>query len=406
MKLAYEAFDRSGKLVRGTIECSTREEASAQLHEKGLYVSQFHTDASHGDHAGTKTSLPSIKRLKGLSLVSRQLALLISTGTPVVEALGAIERQVADAQWRKVLGDVRSRVEDGTPLSEAMSFHPKMFDSVARSLVHAGEAGGTLEDMLRRLATLTRQQEKLIASVLGSLLYPAVLIVVSIGVLVLMLTFVLPKFTTMFETLDAPLPATTQFLLVISETMRSYWWAFPPLLILAGLGAWRLMGTTGGRQKIEWILLHGPIVGKIARALMVARLVRMLGVLLEAKVPLLEALALTQESIPSRHFKQLLARAETQVAEGESLSSSFARDPMISSSVAESMQNGERTGRLGSVLSSLGDFMDEDNEMIVRSLSSIIEPVILVGLGIMVGFVAISMFLPLFDLTTMTQGGG
>lgn len=406
MKLAYEAFDRSGKLVRGTIEASTREEASGKLHEKGLFVSQFHSGSEQGEGGSSKPSLPSIKRLKGLSQVSRQLALLISTGTPVVEALGAIERQVTDAQWRNVLVDVRSRVEDGTPLSEAMAFHPKMFDAVARSLVHAGEAGGALEEMLRRLATLTRQQEKLIASVMGSMLYPAVLIVVSVGVLILMLTFVLPKFATMFETLDAPLPATTQFLLVISDALRTYWWAVPPMLGLIGFIGWRLLGTSSGRRKVEWALLHGPIVGKIARSLMVARMVRMLGVLLEAKVPLLEALALTQESIPSRHFKKLLARAETQVSQGESLSGTFARDPMILSSVSESMQNGERTGRLGSVLSSLGDFLDEDNEMIVRSLSSIIEPVILIGLGVLVGFVAISMFLPLFDLTSMTQGGG
>lgn len=404
MKLAYDAFDRSGKLVRGTIECSSREDATAQLHDKGLYVSEFRS----GDGTaieGPRASMPSIKRLKGLSLVSRQLALLISTGTPIVESLRAIERQVIDPKWRAVLADVRGRVEDGTPLSEAMAAHPKSFDAVARSLVHAGEAGGTLEEMLRRLATLTRQQEKLVASVMGSMMYPAMLIVVAVGVLVLMLTYVLPKFTGMFETLDAPLPATTQFLLVLSNGLRFYWWAVPPALCLIGFIVWRLIGTHSGRRKIEWALLHGPLVGKIARSLMVARLVRMLGVLLEAKVPLLEALELTRESIPSRHFKALLSRAETEISQGESLSAAFARDPMIPSSVAESMSNGERTGRLGSVLSSLGDFMDEDNDLIVRSLSSIIEPVILIGLGILVGFVAISMFLPLFDLTTMTEGG-
>lgn len=404
MKLSYDAFDRSGKLVRGMIECSSREEAVAKLHEDGLYVSEFRTGGG-GHQSGPKASLPSIKRLKGLSLVSRQLALLISTGTPIVEALRAIERQVADPKWRAVLGDVRGRVEDGSPLSEAMGAHPKMFDAVARSLVHAGEAGGTLEEMLRRLAMLSRQQEKLVASVMGSMLYPAVLIVVSVGVLILMLTFVLPKFTTMFEALDAPLPATTQFLMVLSEGLRSYWWAVPPALAAMGIGAWRLMTTHSGRQKLEWALLHGPLVGKIAQSLMVARLVRMLGVLLEAKVPLLESLQLTRESIPSGHFKDLLSRAETDVSQGESLSSAFARDGFIPAAVAESMQNGERTGRLGSVLSSLGDFMDEDNELVVRSLSSIIEPVILIGLGVLVGFVAISMFLPLFDLTTMTQAG-
>jgi type II secretory pathway component PulF len=404
MKLSYEAFDRSGKLVRGVIECSSREEAAGKLHEEGLYVSEFRAGGV-AEESAPRSSLPSIKRLKGLSLVARQLALLISTGTPIVEALRAIERQVADPKWRVVLSDVRARVEDGSPLSEALAAHPKSFDAVARSLVHAGEAGGTLEEMLRRLATLTRQQEKLVATVMGSMLYPAVLIVVSVAVLVLMLTYVLPKFTSMFEALDAPLPATTQFLMVLSDGLRSYWWAVPPALVGLGFVAWQMLTTDGGRRKIEWALLHGPLVGKIARSLMVSRMVRMLGVLLEAKVPLLEALQLARESIPCRHFKNLLSRAETDISQGESLSTAFARDGFVPASVAESIQNGERTGRLGNVLASLGDFMDEDNELIVRSLSTIIEPVILIGLGILVGFVAISMFLPLFDLTTMTQQG-
>jgi type IV pilus assembly protein PilC len=404
MKLAYEAFDRAGKVVNGTIECATRDEATAKLHEQGLFVSQLSTDAKTAS-TGNGVSLPSIKRLKGLSLVSRQLALLISTGTPIVEALGAIERQVVDAKWQAVLADVRGRVEDGTPLSEALAVHPKMFDAVALSLVHAGETGGNLEQMLRRLATVTRQQEKLAASIMGSLLYPAVLIVVSVGVLILMLTYVLPKFTSMFDALDAPLPATTQFLLYLSNALRFYWWAFPPAFVAMGILVWKVIGTPQGRSRLEWALMRGPIVGKIARALMVARMVRMLGVLLEAKVPLLEALQLTQESMPSRHFKGLLARAETDISQGESLSGAFSRDGMVPASVSESISNGERTGKLSEVLTNLGDFMDEDNEMTVRSLSTIIEPVILIALGVLVGFVAISMFLPLFDLTTMTQGG-
>ncbi len=404
MKIAYEAFDRAGKVVNGTIECSTRDEATAKLHEQGLFVSSLTTDSGAGA-AAEKVSLPSIKRLKGLSLVSRQLALLISTGTPIVEALGTIERQVADVKWQAVLADVRGRVEDGTPLSEALAAHPKMFDAVALSLVHAGETGGNLEQMLRRLAAVTRQQEKLAASIMGSLLYPAVLVVVSAGVLILMLTYVLPKFTSMFDALDAPLPGTTQFLLYLSDALRSYWWAFPPAIAGIGFLGWKTIGTAKGRSRFEWFLLRGPIVGKISRALMVAKMVRMLGVLLEAKVPLLEALQLTQESMPSRHFKELLARAETDISQGESLSGAFSRDGMVPPSVSESINNGERTGKLSEVLTSLGDFMDEDNELTVRSLSTIIEPVILIALGVLVGFIAISMFLPLFDLTTMTQGG-
>ncbi|GAB4383745.1 MAG: type II secretion system F family protein [Phycisphaerales bacterium] len=402
MRLSFEAYDRSGRTVTGSIEASSMEEARAKLRQKGMFV----TELTAGAKAVVTTgfSMPSLKRLKGMSLLARQLSLLISTGTPLVDAMKAVERQTKDARWKSAVSDMRARVEDGAPLSEAMAAHPTLFSPVACSLVRAGETGGGLEHMLDRMARLARQQEKVSSAVLGSLLYPAVLTTISLIVLVLMLTFVLPRFATMFEALDAPLPATTRILLSIGESMRQYWWCVPLVMLAAGFGIFKLVTSPRGRLMLENAALDAPMIGKIFRSLLVSRIVRLLGVLLEAKVPLLEALHLTEQSIPSHRYAALLARASEQVARGESLSDTLADDPGIPDSIVESIANGERSGRLGSVLCSLAEFMDEDNEVLVKTLSSIIEPIILVGLGIVVGFVAISMFLPLFDLTTMTQG--
>lgn len=403
MKLSFQAYDRAGRTVSGSVEAGSEEEARAKLRQKGMYVTELTTGAAPvGARGGA--SLPSLKRLKGMSLLARQLSLLISTGTPLVEALGAIERQMRDQRWKSAVGDIRSRVEDGAPLSEAFAAHPTLFNPVACSLVRAGESSGGLEKMLDRMARLARQQEKVTSAILGSMLYPAVLLIVSVCVLVLMLTFVLPRFTTMFEALDAPLPATTEALLFIGQTMRAYWWAFPPALIGVGAVIYRTIRSPHGRAWLEQAMLDAPMIGRIVKSLLVARIIRLLGVLLDARVPLLEALQLTEQSVASSRYALLLSRAGEEVSRGEALSKVFATEPAMPPAIVESVANGERTGRLGAVLSSLAEFMDEDNEVLVKSISSIIEPVILVGLGVVVGFVAISMFLPLFDLTTMTQG--
>lgn len=403
MKYSFEAFERSGKVVRGTVEAGSEGEATEKLRVQGLFVSTLTDARASVRRAGARMS--SVKRLRALSMVTRQMSLLIATGTTVVEALRAVERQVKDAKVRATLSQVRTKVEEGAGLCEAMMAHPELFDPVSCSLIQAGESGGTMETMLDRLAGLARQQEKLVSSVIGAMVYPALLIVVSVAVLILMLTFVLPRFTDMFDALDAPLPATTQMLMSLSGVLRSYWFVIVPGLGVLGFGAWRFSQSDRGRAVVGRWALRLPVVGKIAISLIVARMVRLLGVLVDAKVPLLDALSLTRASVSSGHFAGLLDRASEAVSSGETLASAFERDELVPSSVSESIGNGERSGRLGAVLTSLAEFMDEDNDVVVRSLSSIIEPAILVVLGVVVGFVAISMFLPLFDLTTMTQGG-
>ncbi len=404
MKYVFEAFDRAGKVVRGSVEAGSESEATEKLRSQGMFVSSVQ-EYSAG-HARGKMRLPSVKRLRALAMVTRQMSLLIATGTTVVDALAAVERQVKDQKVRQTISAVRSRVEEGASLSEAMGAHPELFDTVSCSLIHAGETGGGMEGMLERLAGLARQQEKLVSSVIGSMVYPLLLIVVSVSVIVLMMTFVLPRFTEMFEALDAPLPATTQLLMTVSDFMRTYWMGIIPAIGIGGFVAWRAIGTDKGRERAEKVLLRMPGIGKIVISLVVARMVRLLGVLIEARVPLLEALELTRASVQSRHFCALLEGAAERVSQGETLSSAFEGDALVPVSVSESIGNGEKSGRLGNVMSSLAEFMDEDNEVVVRSLSSIVEPVILVVLGVVVGFVAISMFLPLFDLTSMTQQGG
>jgi len=331
---------------------------------------------------------------------------LVSTGTALASALEALERQTTDASWKHVISDVRSRVESGAQLSAAMAEHPQHFDAVARSLVAAGESAGNLPAMLDRLATLTRKQAHVRSAIIGAMVYPIVLVFVAVSVLVLLLTIVLPRFTELFKTLDTPLPPTTKLLMAASVFLRTYWWA---VLLLIGIVVFSLrlwLKSDNGKRTLDTIALHLPKFGALIRSFSTARIARLLGILLQGKVALTEALELTQLSCRNHHYAELMGEALSKVTKGDTLASAFAKPLLISPSVHESIVSGERSGQLGTLLTTIADFMDETNEVTIRSLTSILEPLILIVLGVLVGFVALSMFIPLFDLTAATRGGG
>ncbi len=427
MKFRYRAFDLKGRQLEDVLDAATLGEAEEQLRKQRLFVVEIAArsiaggasddqafngrDASGGERAsrrfgGGKRGGGRTTRLKEVSGFMRQLAVLVSTGTPMVDSIAALERQVSDGRWKSTVENIRQRLEEGQQLSEAMSAHPEYFDSVCRSLIAAGESGGQMDEMLKRLSQLVRQQLKVRSSILGAMVYPALLICVSIGVLCAMFGFVLPRFEGLFQTLDAPLPPTTKLLMGISEWLKAWWWLAIGGAVGLGFGAKVYLSTPGGRLLLHRTLVRLPQFGKVFRALATARIARVLGVLLEGKVPLLEALQLTRDVTGNLCYSAVIRDAEDRVMRGESVSTALAQSGLIPQAVVEAIRSGEKTGRLATVLTSVADYLDEDNEVIVRSLSSIIEPIILLGLGVMVGFVAISMFLPLFDLTSGTTGGG
>lgn len=408
MKLNYQAYDQSGRLVNDAIEAADAGDAADQLRRQGLFVTRMSSDgqlAAAPSAAGKgKGRLSESKRLKYLSMFTRQLYVLSSTGTPLVESLGALQRQAADPVWAGIVGELRQTVEEGLSLSEAMKEHPGCFDPVYRSLVAAGESGGEFETMLDRLATMVGKQSQARRTIAGAMVYPILLLSVSLIVLVLMLLFVLPRFTGLFETLKVPLPPTTQALVFLSDGLRGYWWLASGLLIAGGFGLRYWLKTPGGRDAWDTGMIRLPILRNMTRGFATARLTRLLGTLLESHVPLLDSLTLTREAAGNQHYRRLIDKAEEAVTRGEPISTAFRDASLISPSVYEAIHSGEATGQVGALLLNIANFLDEENEIILRSLTSIVEPVIMIVLGSLVGFVAVSMFLPLFDLTAAAGG--
>lgn len=408
MKFVYVGYEKSGSAARGSVEASDKNEAMEQLRRRGIFATEVNeAGASGGVRVERRKGggWGSGKRLESVASFMRQLALLVSTGTPLVEALASLERQAAEGPFKSVLVQVRNRVEEGVQLSEAMAAHPEYFDAVCRSLICAGEQGGKLEVMLERLSKLIRQQVKIRKTVVGAMIYPILLIFVAIIVVSALLGFVLPRFEGLFKTLGSPLPWTTTMLMSASGALRANWYYVLGGLIAAGVCLKLWLGSEAGRRWWHHFVLVAPQVGKVSRSFATARIARMLGTLLDGKVALLDSLELTKQSMGNSEYVTLLARAQEAVTRGENVSLALSDPRLIHASVSDALKSAEKTGRMSTVLVSLADHMDEDNEGLIKTLTGLLEPVILIVLGLVVGMVAISMFLPLFDLTAAAGGG-
>ena len=408
MKVAYLAFDKAGHRVSDTLEAGDIPEASEVLRRRGLYVTEIsggdlkaHPAASRTRRVGRES-----RRLKNLAMLTRHLHAVVSCGTPLVEALGAMERQAKKGAWRDALAEVRSRIEEGASLSAAMETRPDCFDSLCRSLIAAGEASGNLAAMLDRVATMTRKRLHTRNAVRGAMVYPALLLGVAAVVLVLLLVLVIPRFAELFASMDVPLPPTTEALILVSGALRSYWWLALVLVVGPAVALRMYLVRPAGRRALDTVALRLPQVGRAVRSFCTARMARVLGELLESHVSILNALDLTRESVGNCHYVALVDRARDAIVRGKPMSAAFGETDLVSPSVCEAVRNGEQNGQVGPLLLNIADFLDEENEVVVRSLTSIIEPVILVLMGVLVGVVAVSMFLPLFDLAAMAQGGG
>lgn len=415
MKVQYEAYEKSGHGSSGVLEVNSIAEAEETLRRKGLYVTKVQparaggagsADVDGGGGHEGMAGLGGTRRLKNLAVFARQLYVLVASGTPLVDAIGALERQTEDQKFRQVLREIRMEVEQGSTLHEAMEPYPQYFDASVRSMIAAGETGGNIQPMLDRLGSLTQKRLQARSAVIGALVYPSLLIVLAGGVMAILLTFVIPRFADLFDMLGVPLPGSTKALIMVSDAVRNYWW-----MVLGGLaGAVVLiklyLASSHGRWMVDTVAIRFPQIGTVHRNFITARIVRLLGVLLESRVPMIEALQLTRKGTNNLHYARLLRQAEDAVVRGEPVSSAFADPKLIKPSVHQAVRSGEQSGQVGALLLILAEFLDEENEVVLRSLTSIIEPIILVFLGLLVGAVAMSMFTPLFDLTAMTQGGG
>lgn len=401
---AYEAVDGNGKPRKGQVEAGSKDEALRKIRGKGLKPVKI------GKAKGAPSGAPGQqKKRRGFSIgkgVSRQqltqfttqLATLQDAGLPIVKSLRILEAQQKPGKFRDILQEVSDDVEGGSTFSEALAKHPKIFNILYVSMVKAGEAGGVLDVILVRLASFQEKSLRLIKKVQGAMYYPVVVIIIAAVILALIMIYVVPQFKTMFEDQGGQLPAMTQLLMDMSNTIASYWYLLPTIPIFFML-VMKLIGKTEkGSYGIDSFKLRIPIFGKVMKKTIVARFCRTLGTLISSGVPILEALAIVKDAIGNKVISRSVEEVHGSIREGETIAEPLKQSGVFDDIIINMISVGEETGELDKMLNKIADNYDTEVDIAVESLSRVLEPLIIVLLGGVVAFIVISLFLPLINI--------
>jgi type IV pilus assembly protein PilC len=392
--LAREAA--TGREVRSSLEASSEQAAIAALLNRNLLVVSIQERiGKKGKTAGGKVALAD------LVVFTRQLATMIDAGLAVVQSLQALEEQTTNKVMRDVIKDICTRVEGGDNFSSALQKHPKVFNRLYVCMVEAGEKGGLLAEILARLATYLESTARLRKKVKSAMMYPTAVTIIAIGITIFLLVRVVPTFAEIFNSLGGKLPAPTQFLINISSFMKSY---ILYLLIIGGiLGyAWfAYIKTKPGREFWDRTRIRLPIVGPIAHKICLARFSRTLASLVRSGVPILEVLSIVANTVGNVVMEKAIRIAAGHIERGEGISSALGKHPVFPSMIIRMMTAGEQTGKIDAMLERVSDFLDEEIETTLAGLTSLIEPILIVFLGVVIGGIVICMFLPLFKIADL-----
>ncbi len=335
---------------------------------------------------------------KEVIFFTSQLALMLEVGTPLTNALAALEKQTKNPAFKEVIRVLHRDIEEGQQLSDAMRRHPRVFNYVYTSMIRAGETGGFLKEILERLAEMQEKRLALIAQLRSTLTYPAVLCLVGFLVVVFVLVGVLPKFSTFFAGKEKILPLSTRFLMVLSVSLRGYWWAYIIITIGLVIGVKLWKESEVGQTVIDRVCVSGPILSRLYNKIYTCQLLRTLGHLMQSQVPLLEALEVTRSTIKNRYFKLFIDKITDHVEKGGRFAQPFTTYPYVLDSVKQMVATGEEVGNLPKVMLRLAEYYDIEVDRELKNIASLIEPLALILLGGVVGLIVGSVILPLFRL--------
>jgi type IV pilus assembly protein PilC len=408
---AYTAINSEGLELAGEVKAPTLEAAREQLRVRGLLAELLEElpDSHHGASAGAGAAPADkgfMKRVKprSLQVFSRQFATMIDAGLNVVAALRILEQQTTDAYLASVVADVRLDVESGALLSQALARHPKVFSRLYISMVEAGEAAGILDEVLDRLATQIEKDANIKRRVKGALVYPTLVLGFSFVVLTAMLLFIVPIFEKLYKQLGGTLPGITQLIVNLSELMRTRWYLVFPTIAFTLFGFARWKGSEGGRKVWDAFKLRVPMkIGDIVRKVAMARFARTLSTLVAAGVDIIKALEITGTTAGNWVVEEALRGVREKVHAGVPIAQNLVEYPVFPPMVSQMVKIGEETGELDAMLGKIADFYEEEVDASISALTSIIEPIMIIMVGTVIGTIIISMYLPMFKLLTLIK---
>jgi type IV pilus assembly protein PilC len=399
---AYSAINSAGLESVGEVHAPDPSGAREQLRLRGLLATHLQELPSAGEES-VRTAFKKIKP-KSLQIFSRQFATMIEAGLNVVSALVILEQQTDDRYLAAVIRELRADVEGGMLLSQAMARHPKVFNRLFVSMVEAGEAAGILDTVLDRVAYQIEKETKIKRRVKGAMIYPTMVLIFATLVLVGMLLFLVPVFVNIFAQLGGDLPMLTQAVLACSNFIKATWFVLFPGVIVGIFGIKRFLKTDAGRRRWDRIKLRLPMkIGDVVRKVTMARFSRTLSTLVAAGVDIIKALEITGQTAGNWVVEDALAGVRQKVGEGVPIAQPLVENSVFPAMVSQMVKIGEETGELEKMLGKIADFYEDEVDASIQSLTSIVEPIMMLGVGIMVGIVIISMYLPMFKLLTLIK---
>lgn len=406
---SYKGVDGRGKAIAGTKDADTPKMLRALLRREGVLVTQV-TEARGG--AGSSAAGEGLSRQVGLGILSRarvrrvevvaftrQLATLLKAGIPLAEALGAIFEQLEHPRMKAVVGDVRIKVNEGSSLADALSRHRPVFEETYISMIRAGETAGNLDQVLMRLAELMEAQGRLKSKVLGAMIYPVIIVILSCVLMAVLMVLVVPKVTQIYQDSGKTLPWNTQLLIFVSGSLAGYWyaWVAAVAVLLGGFGAWKR--SSSGRVAWDALTLRLPIAGQLARQLAIGRFARTLGTMLAAGVPLLRAIDIASEILGNRILTRAVTCARDQIQQGESIATTLKRSGEFPPIVTHMIGVGERAGQLEQMLGNVADAFEAEADARLNRLTALLEPLMIVVMGGLVAFIVFSILMPIMDMS-------
>ena len=398
----YEARDADGQLKKDKIEAPNMRMATTRLQEQKMTVIKINAQsggAANADLLGWYHNMKKVNE-QALTVFSRQFATMINAGLAMVRCLDILSEQTEDKKLQQVLVQVRRDVEGGSTLSAALQKHPQVFSTLYHSMVKAGEMGGVLDEVLDRLAGFMEKDFALKKKVKSALTYPVVILIMAIGIVFFLVTYILPTFVSMFESMNVQLPWTTRVLIATTKAMRDPVVCIigAAVIIIGGFLLNRYIKTPMGRRQYDHFKLNIPVFGLLNKKVAISRFCRTLGTLLSSGVPIMQALEIVGKASGNEVIALTVSKIRESIREGESIASPLGASGMFPPMVTQMVAVGEETGNLDAMLSKIADFYDTEVEYLLSSLTSMLEPIMIVGMGGIVGFIVVSVFMPLYQL--------
>jgi len=395
----YQVKKGPGAVTTGVLEAESQRAAVARLRDMGYFPISIELYEGEKKKESFRQSMQRV-RLKDRNLFFRQLANLIESGMPITRALNTLEQQTENLKLRKIVAQLREDVQKGSSFAEAMEAHPAVFPSMLCNMIRAGETGGMLEEVMWRIVTFGEQEEELRGKAFSALIYPAFLSFIGSAAIFILISFVFPKFIKVFDDFNATLPLPTRMVMGLCDFMGKFWWA---VLLVVGLLVASLVSyvkTPAGRRWLDSVLLRIPVVRDVVQRYEMAKFARTLGTLLDNGVPVLTALRVTVDTLTNKLISEEVEKIHGRVIDGDSISDSLRQTRWFPPMVVNMFAIGEESGRLGAVTRRIADAYDNEVNRAVKALSDLFEPMLIVVMGIVIGFLVIAMLLPMLTLSS------